>query len=311
MNRSTPSPAIGEPTAVTPKGLWYGGAAVLIWGLYMALAKQGVNAGLEGIDFAFLRFGTAGLVMLPWVLRRGLADLGGVGWRRGAVLALLAGPPFILAGVGGFALAPLAHGAVVQPASIVIVSTVLALQVFGERPTRHRVVGMAILLAGLAAISWPGLFEPGRAPWQGDLLFLLAGALWAGFTVATRFWSLKAVPATAAVSVVSMLVIVPAYLVAGGLPRLAALAPQTLFLQVVVQGLLSGVVAVILFTRAAEILGAARAAAFPALVPATAILLGVPITHEWPNAWQVGGLTLVSLGLVIAMGLTLPRPLQR
>jgi drug/metabolite transporter (DMT)-like permease len=66
--------------------------------------------------------------------------------------------------------------------------------------------------------------------------------------------------------------------------------------------LLSGVVAVILFTRAAELLGPARAAIFPALVPGAAILIGIPVAGEWPNAWQIAGLALVSLGLLVAIG---------
>jgi drug/metabolite transporter (DMT)-like permease len=68
------------------------------------------------------------------------------------------------------------------------------------------------------------------------------------------------------------------------------------------QGVLSGVVAVICFTRAAEQLGAARAALFSALVPDSAILMGIPIAGEWPDLGQLLGLGLVPLGLLVAMG---------
>ena len=61
--------------------------------------------------------------------------------------------------------------------------------------------------------------------------------------------------------------------------------------------------AVILFTRAAELAGPAKAAIFPALVPAAAIIIGIPVTGEWPTIWQCGGLVLVSLGLGTAIGL--------
>jgi drug/metabolite transporter (DMT)-like permease len=38
------------------------------------------------------------------------------------------------------------------------------------------------------------------------------------------------------------------------------------------------------------------------MVPAAAILLGIPLAGEWPNGWQLGGLALVSTGLLIAIG---------
>jgi drug/metabolite transporter (DMT)-like permease len=300
----------GAPAASSParKGLLFGLGAVLIWGSYLALARLGVSHGLTGADFALIRYGTAGLVMLPWLLRHDPLGLAGVGWARGLALAALAGPLFILAGVGGYAFAPLAHGAVVQPATIVITTTFLAALVFGDRPGRARIIGIAVILAGLGAIAGPSLLAGSEQTLIGDGLFALAGLLWAGFTILTRRWGIKALPATAAVSVVSMLVAAPLHLGLLDISRIAALPISSLFAQIVVQGVLSGVVAVVLFTRAAELLGPSRAAIFPALVPAAAILIGIPVTGELPNLWQIGGLGLVSLGLLIAIGvLKLPR----
>ena len=54
----------------------------------------------------------------------------------------------------------------------------------------------------------------------------------------------------------------------------------TLATQALVQGLLSGVVAVFAYGRAVARLGAARAAVFAAMVPAVAILLGIPVAGE-------------------------------
>ena len=73
--------------------------------------------------------------------------------------------------------------------------------------------------------------------------------------------------------------------------------------QAVVQGLLTAVVALIVFTRAIAILGAGRAAVFPTLVPGTVILLAMPILNEYPTLIEVIGLIIVSIGMVLAMGL--------
>ncbi|MFX5813120.1 hypothetical protein ABTE31_20665, partial [Acinetobacter baumannii] len=80
----------------------------------------------------------------------------------------------------------------------------------------------------------------GGPVWIGDLLFVAAGLSWTGFTILLKRWQLGAVAVTAAVSTVSALVIVPAMLVFGDLSRIAALPPQTLAAQLIVQGALSG-----------------------------------------------------------------------
>ncbi len=82
----------------------------------------------------------------------------------------------------------------------------------------------------------------------------------------------------------------------------ASLPVATLAIQVLVQGLLAGVLSVIAYTHAVRLIGAARAAVFPALVPAAAILIGIPVAGEWPTGLQWVGLSLVSAGLLVAIG---------
>ncbi len=292
-------------TTLSPpmRGLLFGALAALIWGSYLAFARAGVSAGLTGFDFTAIRYGTAGLVMLPWLLRHNPATMAGMGWGKALVLTLLAGPLFIWLGVGGYAFAPLAHGAVAQPASVVVFTTILAAFVLKDLPTRARIIGLAVIVIGLGVIAGPGLIDVGGLTPLGDAMFVLAGLLWAAFTTLTRRWGIKALPATAAVSVLSGAITLPVYAVAVGFDRLLALPTATLLTQVIVQGVLSGVVAVILYTKAAELLGPAKAAIFPALVPAAAILIGIPVTGEWPNLLQAAGLAVVSLGLLIAIGI--------
>jgi drug/metabolite transporter (DMT)-like permease len=240
------------------RGMALGALAVIIWGSYLAFARAGVSSGLTGFDFTAIRYGTAGLIMLPWLLRHQPMTMGGIGWSRAFCLMLLAGPLFICLGVGGYAFAPPAHGAVVQPASVMIGTTVLAAMMLKDRPDRARLTGLAFIASGLAVIAGPGLFQGGALTPLGDGMFMLAGLLWAGFTTLTRRWGVKALPATAAVSVLSGALILPIYAATTGFDRLLALPTATLLTQIVVQGALSGVVAVIAYTRAAELLGPSR-----------------------------------------------------
>src|SRR5262245_63124913 len=94
-------------------GLAWGRLASAIWTVYSGLARLGIKSGLSPMDMTLLRFTPGALVMLPFVWRWGLRDLGGIGWVRGVVLAALSGPMFSLLMMTGFAHAPLAHGAVI------------------------------------------------------------------------------------------------------------------------------------------------------------------------------------------------------
>lgn len=284
------------------RGLALGLLAASIWGSYLAMARAGVSAGLHATDIAAIRYGVAGSIMLPWLLRHGIMGMTGMGMMKGAALTLLVGPLFVIAGVSGYSFAPLAHGAVIQPAALTLGSIGLAFLVLGDRPTIARVVGVAIILAGLAVIAGPGLMTGTALTPIGDLLFAAAGLMWAVFTVLSRRWGVSPVAGTAVVSVLSATVYVPGYVLVIGADRLLAAPLPMLAAQILVQGVLSGVVAVIAFSKAVQIIGAGRAAVFPALVPAVAILIGMPVTGEVPNSLQLAGLALVSTGLLVAIG---------
>jgi len=284
-----------------PLGAVLGLCAAVIWGSYLALAKAGVNAGLGSSDIALLRYGVAGLLMLPWLITHGPSNLGGVGWRRGAILTLLAGPLFVLIGVGGYKFSPLAHGAMFQPAGLILGGIALAALVFHERSPAQRLIGIIIMLLGLAFLAGPGLFSTTSLTPIGDAMFFSAGMMWAGFSILAKRWSISPLAATAAVSVLSALIYVPVHFVVFGWQQLLSSPIAMLTIQVLVQGVLSGVVAVIAFAKAIQLIGPARAAIFPAFVPAAALIIGIPITGEVPTLLQIGGLSLVTVGLLLAI----------
>jgi len=216
----------------------------------MAISNHGIAAGLLPSDLAFIRYAVAGLLLLPWLIRHAPLRLGGIGWRKGLTLSLLAGPLFVLVGTSGYRFAPLAHGAVIQLGSLTVASFLLAAALLGERAGRRRLVGLAVIIAGLAITAGPSLVEGGSTAWIGDLLFVGAGVMWALFTVLQRRWAIDPMAATAVVSVVSATLYVPSYIVSEGVFRIAVAAPAMLVEQILVQGVLGGVIALFAFSRA-------------------------------------------------------------
>ena len=299
-------PVLAEPFATPPvdqRGWLYGGVAVLIWGGYLAFARFGISSGLTPADFAFLRFASSGLVMLPFVLQRGFGSMMGVGWTRSLVIVLLTGPLFIMLSAGGFVFAPLAHGAVLQPGTATVAGLLFAIFMLGEKPDPSKLLGTLIVLLGLMTVAGSGLFSVATPEsWKGDAMFVTAGLCWALFTILLKRWRIDAIPATAIVAVVSAIFIVPYYWIVEGFDHLKSVSGTVIATQVLVQGFLSGVVAMLAFSQAVKVLGSARCAVFPALVPAAAIVMGIPVTGELPSLSQFFGLVAVSVGLLLAIG---------
>ncbi len=283
-------------------GVFFGLSAVVMWALYFVYAREAAQTGLKPIDVILLRYGVAGLILLPWLIRKGLGNLGGVGWGRGIVVALFVGPIFLMFGAGGFLFAPLAHGAVMQPSTAALVATGIAILFLGEKLHAARITGIAMVLGGIALISLTGTTEASPDAWKGHLMFMVAGTCWAGFTIIVRIWQLGAIAATAAASVLSAVVVVPGVLIFGTLERLAALPVETLMVQITVHGVMAGVLAMVAYARSVAMLGVGSAALFPAVVPAVALILGIPIAGEVPTAPEWLGAVLATTGLAVALG---------
>src|SRR5262245_1194490 len=97
--------------------IWCGEGAGAWWGVGLVAARHGIAVGLTPMDLAFHRFMWSGLFMLPLLWRFGFRDMGGVGWTLGIVMMVLGGPGLSILSHAGFILAPLGHGAVIQPST--------------------------------------------------------------------------------------------------------------------------------------------------------------------------------------------------
>jgi drug/metabolite transporter (DMT)-like permease len=73
-----------------------------------------------------------------------------------------------------------------------------------------------------------------------------------------------------------------------------------------VQGILTAIVALLLYGRMVGILGATAGAAFVALTPATTALLAIPVLGEWPSAIDRIAITVISAGVYLLSGGPMP-----
>lgn len=287
--------------SATAVGVLCGIAAAVGWALGFVAAKHGIAVGFTPADLAFHRFVWSGLLLLPMMARAGLGDLGGVGWRRGLVILVLAGPLQAITSYTGLTFAPLGHGAVIHPASAALGGLILAYVVLGETLTKSRVIGVIGIVLGLVVLAGEAATTIGGNALTGDMLFATAGLMWAVFTTCLRRSHTSGIMAARIVGVLSLLIYAPLHAALFGLEHMFSLGLGEVLLQVAVQGIFAGLLALYLFGRAVTALGAGRASTFPALVPALTILFGFLALGEVPTFAQLVGLAIVGIGFRFAL----------
>jgi len=275
--------------------------AVAIWSGWMVVTRVAVTSTLSAEDLAALRFSSAGLLLLPVVWRRGFA-LDRLGWKGLVLVVLCAGVPYVLLASHGLALARAAEAGVLIPGTIPLFVGLLSVLVLRERLGAIPRVGLGLIMGGVAILTGPALLAVAGGQLLGYGICLFSALIWAVYTIAARRVSLDAVHMTAIITVASALWYVPLYLL---LPRQGIWQAdvQTLVVQVIYQGPLTGIVALLAYNRSIPLLGAARASAFTALLPLTTLLLAIPVLGEWPSARDLLGAVLAAIGVLLATGL--------
>lgn len=277
-------------------GVLCGTGASLGWAAGFVAAKHGVAVGFSPADLAFHRFFWTGLLLMPVALRAGLRDLGGVGWGRGLVMSVLAGPPQAMLAYTGFILVPLGHGTTIQPACAALFGLILATLVLQEHPTVQRVIGGVTIIAGLLVFGAESITTIGHDGVGGDLLFATAGLFWASFGTLLRLWQVSGTRAAALVAALSVIVYAPLHGVLVGYQGMLHMNLWETLLQAVVQGVFAGALPIYLFARAIVLIGAGRAATFPALVPGFSLIIGYLMLGVIPSIAQLVGLAIVVVG---------------
>ena len=286
------------------KGAVFGLAAVSIWAGWSAITRLAVTTNLHAWDIPALRFGVAGLLLSPILLRRGLAR-DRLGWLGLAGIIVGQGAPYVLVAALGLRFAPAADLGALSPGCMPIFVALIAATILGEKPSTTQKYGLSLILVG--ALIMIGGHGPA---WNasrtfGDAAFLMAGFLTACFTVIMRQAKLDPLHAAALVSTGSLVIYAPLYFALGG-TQLVQVPLADIAIQVFFQGVVVSIVALVLYGRAVVILGASGGSGFGALVPALSALFAIPLVGEWPNRTDWLGIVIISAGVYLASGGPIP-----
>jgi drug/metabolite transporter (DMT)-like permease len=296
--------ATNERTPSTySRGALYGLAAVSIWAGNIVVAGLGLRSSLSPWDISAIRFGVAGVLLVPYLLREGLA-FDRLGW-IGLAALVLGGAPTVLLANCGLMFAPAAHAGALFPGVMPLMVALLATVILKEALTFQKRVGFALIVAGVVGIVWGTGGTLGTRQNIGHVLFLGSALAWACYTVAMRWARLDGLHAAAISAVGSLFLFLPPYAFVAGASLFEA-SPSAIVLQALVQGLLTAVVSYVLYGRAVGILGASSGAAFAALCPATTALMAIPVLGEWPSVIDWAAIVTISIGVYIVSGGPLP-----
>jgi drug/metabolite transporter (DMT)-like permease len=290
------------------KGALFGLAAVCIWASWSAITRLAVTTNLGASDIVALRFGVAGLLLSPVVVRHGIA-LDRLGWLGLAGIIAGNGAPYAFVAAEGLHYAPAYDAGALNPAMMPLFVTLIAATVLHEHPSRARKLGLVLVVSGALTLILSHTEPIGTmlnsSRTLGDSLFLLASFLTAVFTVLTHRARLDPIHAVALLSTGSLVIWLPIYLSTSA-SSLAQIPAAELAVQAVFQGILVTIVSLLFYVRSVAILGASCGAAFGALVPAFTAFIALPLLGERPSGMRSVAIVVISAGVYLASGGPLP-----
>lgn len=273
--------------------------AVAIWGGWIVGTRHAVSGDLPPATVGWLRFVVPAVVLAPAWWRVGP-------WPKQNLVPFLfcffgSGAVFFLVVANAMRFVPAADVGPLLPGTMPLVVALISVMVFRERLGRWRWVGFACIALGVLALGGRGLLAHADGAWRGHLLLLTGAVMWAGYTLAFRRTGMSATELVGLIGLWSFLLLTP-FGLPGAIAAVEAGHGREVLLQLLLQGLLSGVVALVAFGVAISRLGSSRAAAFTGLVPALAAAIAIPMLGEHPDAAAIIGVVATGIGVALASG---------
>lgn len=262
---------------------------VFIWSGWIVLSRNGVQGAFSIWDLGLLRFGTASLVVFPFMLRKIRPKT--LFAAHIALPALASGTIYVLLSFAALRHSPATNAGVVVNGLMPIVTIFLLFAMASRKPT-HLDLFLSVLLLGANLLLL-----------KGNLIEVDAFALFLGATFSLAFymtsvkqWQLDPKLFFFAVPIVNATVMIPLWLL---FDRTLTGPIEAIALQASYQGILVTLGAVSLLTYAIHQIGSVSASMIMAAVPFTTAILAhfvlsedITLLHVIVLILCTGGITL-------------------
>ena len=280
------------------KGIICGFTAAVIWGAFPAMTRFGVRlSSLDMYDITFLRFAGSGVLLLPYLVIKGM---GGINVKQALILTVCMGAPYMFVVAFGLTFLPVRSFAILTPGSMIVFSVVLSGLILKSRIRNRQGLGILLILFGVTLAGIENISTLKFDSYKFAPVFVFAGLLWASYTVLLKYLSIDSLHATAIVSVFSLLLYSPIYF-AHKKSYIFSVNITEILLHLMYQGVLVSVLALFFFSKSVFYLGPEVGASFTALVPGFATILAIFLLDETAATITIAGLTAVTAGLLLTL----------
>lgn len=280
-------------------GLLGGAVAVTIWAGWIVATRAAMTDQLSPTLLAVARYGVPALVLAPVWLCRGIVP-SGVPLGALVLMTLGWGAPFVFLTAEGLKTVPAALFGPLVPGLAPIIVAMLAWAVDGERPRPSSWIGLGLLAGALAAILGQWAVEGDLLALRGVPFLLTASFDMSVYAVAFRRSRMTPAEATAYVALYSLPLLGVALVLTPG--AFDGVTMRGFAWQLLIQGLLAGVVASFAYGMALRHLGVARGSTANALVPVCAALAGMAFLGEELSVLDWFAVAAASLGVAVVNG---------
>ncbi|MBY8977270.1 DMT family transporter [Rhodobacteraceae bacterium NNCM2] len=273
---------------------------VLIWASFLVSLRFAMTSSYSPGAVLMMRFLPAAIILSPIIWRTGLFPKGVPFWQV-LLIVLGSGVPFYFLVSMALQYAPASDAGALAPGTLPLMIAAASFFVLGERFSRFRLAGFALILTGGLMIGlWEALTAAGEGVWRGHLMILTAVSCWAVYTVVFRISGLGALEGAALSISWSSILVVPLGFALGVSTGEAEWSEIGVI--IFIQGVLGGAVALISFGLAVRMLGPSRTAAFTALTPVLVLVSSVLLLGESIDPVKIAGIVVVSTGVFLASG---------
>ena len=277
-------------------------ATVTIWAAFLIGTRFAVNGNLTVDEVLILRLVPAFVIMLPLMFKLGVIV------RGQSILSLLmiafgatAVFPYLIS--SGVYYAPASDAGALAPGMLPFWTALFAFIITGEKPSRIRFFGLAIILLGAFLVGSYSIFSSnGQNTWKGHLLFLAGSGMWSIYSVYFRQSGIDPLTGLVFGLFWGSALVIPLLALFGNVTFERA-SIFDIFSMIILQGLLIAIVAMLLYNFAIRQLGPGQTAAFGALTPILALIGSFIFLGETITILKSIGIFTVAVGVVLASGI--------